>query len=860
MYDWLSGALEGSATVITANRRLARILKQAYATQQVESGVLAWQSPEVWAWPDWLDAQLRAADQQEDLPTRINHFHSTLLWERCLRKELGSDAAGIGNLVKLARDSWQRLADWNASIREVARAAQSADHRTFAAAAGRYVGILERESWIDDAGLAGHVAALIGNGRIVARGRYTFAGFDREKPSTTRIRQCLVEAGCTVVDAPLPNRESHPVLHTFATGDAELRAAGAWARQRLEQDATQRIAVVSNGLERDAPRMAALVREGLMPGYRLSPVVPAEALNVSYGRKLASYPVVSIAMLWIRWFVRDLRATEVSQLLRSPLLVAGPAAGRARLELRLRRLPDRNWSPSMVTSALQGKDDSEDAAEWLRRVAGITGKKREMSASASPAEWAVTIDEILKVAGWPGKLRLGSAEFQLVNRWRDLLNDLARMDLVSARMSLETALNQLEGMAADAVFQPESEHARVHLVGPLEASGLEFDALWLTGATAAQWPPAGNPSTLVSRRLQEELGMPDAVPADTVAYAERLLTHLCIAAPDVICSYPLTDDDAEQTPSDLLTGSAPGGGAMMPDPGWHAADLAGSIDLLDAADPVPPIGPREHLAGGAGTIQNQLSNPVAAFLGGRLGVRGLDVQTDGLPALLRGNLIHDALYQLYLEKPSRADLANWADAEQRIARAVDFAFARHERNTDNVLLALLGMERRRIAGLLREFIAIDAERDAFVVASVEREVEFAEAGVRLKLRVDRIDTLDDGRIAILDYKTGAEKKLLTSKGVPKEIQLVAYACAVNEPVAALALVNVDSRTIGFNGAGSGYTDPEQWPDQLAAWSELVRGACAQLTAGDVRIDMTQAIADARPLNLLTRYTELRSGL
>ena len=64
MYDWLSGALEETATVITANRRLARVLKQAHAAQQVKSGVLAWQSPQIWAWPDWLDAQLRAADQQ----------------------------------------------------------------------------------------------------------------------------------------------------------------------------------------------------------------------------------------------------------------------------------------------------------------------------------------------------------------------------------------------------------------------------------------------------------------------------------------------------------------------------------------------------------------------------------------------------------------------------------------------------------------------------------------------------------------------------------------------------------------------------------------------------------------------------
>jgi hypothetical protein len=168
------------------------------------------------------------------------------------------------------------------------------------------------------------------------------------------------------------------------------------------------------------------------------------------------------------------------------------------------------------------------------------------------------------------------------------------------------------------------------------------------------------------------------------------------------------------------------------------------------------------------------------------------------------------------------------------------------------------MERQRVDGLLRDFVALDASRDKFVVASVEREVNLTEAGVHLQLRVDRIDELPDGSIAILDYKTGAEKQFLTSRGQPREFQLVAYACAVDEAVAALALVNVDSRTIGFNGAGAGYSDSAMWPDQLAEWSEMVRSACRDLSAGDVRLTGTQAVVDARPLNLLTRFTELRN--
>jgi hypothetical protein len=126
------------------------------------------------------------------------------------------------------------------------------------------------------------------------------------------------------------------------------------------------------------------------------------------------------------------------------------------------------------------------------------------------------------------------------------------------------------------------------------------------------------------------------------------------------------------------------------------------------------------------------------------------------------------------------------------------------------------------------------------------------------LRIDRIDRIGSGRIAIIDYKTGAEKKFLDSTGAPREIQLVAYACALTEAVGALALANVDSRIVGFNGAGEGFSEIDDWDDRLANWSQLVRNACRDIAHGDVRVNRFQAVEDARPLNLLTRFTELRN--
>jgi len=137
MYEWLADSLSDSGTVITANRRLARVLGEEHAAEQLGAGKKAWRSPAVLSRQDWLVKLSDTALRQVDLPTRINAQQSQLLWERCLRKDLQNSEVSIPNLVRLSRDTWQRLADWQVTIGDVARSAQNDDQRLFATVAGR---------------------------------------------------------------------------------------------------------------------------------------------------------------------------------------------------------------------------------------------------------------------------------------------------------------------------------------------------------------------------------------------------------------------------------------------------------------------------------------------------------------------------------------------------------------------------------------------------------------------------------------------------------------------------------------------------------------------------------------------------
>jgi probable DNA repair protein len=812
------------------------------------------------SWQDWLQVLLSTAELSRTLPTRLNTHQSRVLWERCLRREVSSPLLNIAALVRQARDAWTRLHDFSVPLDQVDRTAQGRDQRIFASAANGYQSILMRENWIDDAGLTGVAAQLVISGDITLSAKITLAGFDRLTPAAAKLLAAVRDAGTKTVDVEIETSDRPGRLVAFENSDAEIRAAGAWAREELINNSSQVVAIVASHLDKDANRCARLVRECLVPGWQTSDRKYTAAVNVSYGRRLSSYPAIATALLALRWLRDDIDSRDVSFLLRSAALGQGQFGGRSRLELELRRQPLMNWSPQMILSAFAARGEHQDGADFLSRIKILNERREGLPARESPSAWATLIDETLKQLNWPGEAVLDSVEFQLINRWRELLNDLARLQLVVPSMTLGETLGRLQTLAAETVFQPESKGALVHLLGPLEAAGLQFDRLWVSGLSAANWPPAGRPSPLISRQLQRDYSMPDADPGDTLAYAGRVLRRLADSTQELVCSFPSTEGDAEQSASGLVTSLVAAADEVGADPGWYAKQLSMCASPLPVtADPVPPVTIEESVSGGAATIQRQLTEPFSAFAYGRLGVRPVPAITNGLPANIRGSLIHDALFRLYRDLPSRSDIAdlNSSDIDERLPGILKQVFARMESSADPVLRQLLNLEKQRVAMLLRQVIALDTSRDDFVIQQLEAPIELAIDQVRLRLRIDRIDRLENGEVVVIDYKSGRRRQVLNSSREPDDMQLVAYAFGLDDPVAGLAFVNVDSRQVDLSGAGRFFTPDLDWDSDLSRWKNEIRGAVLDLQKGDVRLNNALPIKTGRFFGLLSRIRELQ---
>ena len=196
------------------------------------------------------------------------------------------------------------------------------------------------------------------------------------------------ERGTLVELAPAGTSTQEIRVRACEDPDAELRTAGAWVRSQLDGKPEGRIGIVVSGLEQDADRAGRLVREGFVPGWQYAPGQHREAANVSLGRRLQDYPAVEIALLLLRWTHSAIGGRDLSLLLRTPFLGLADMDGRARLELELRRIPDREWSPELLLHAFGEREMPDDATDWLTRLGGLVEVGRSPRQEASPAEWA----------------------------------------------------------------------------------------------------------------------------------------------------------------------------------------------------------------------------------------------------------------------------------------------------------------------------------------------------------------------------------------------------------------------------------------------------------------------------------------
>jgi len=842
-------------TVVTPNRRLAQILKSEFDAFQFANGRAVWEDTDVLPFGAFVERLYEDALYSEiasDLPALLAPAQEREIWESILE---GSGLLSASRAAAQAMDAWRLAHAWRIEG-ALDRFAGNEDHEAFAGWSRRYLEGAAGD--IDAARLPDAVARLLPERALRRPATLVAYAFDLLPPQTRDFFAACATNAIEVRRCGPQRAGSGPSRASFKSPREELEAAARWARARLEAGA-KRIGVVVPDLGERRKEVVRTLSRVMHPGHQLPgrPKTPL-AFNVSLGLPLPDYPLVRAALSMLRLACGEIAFPEASGLIRSPFLGGAESemARRARLDTELRKkLPAR-----LTLAKLIGEVKHCPALRSILEAV-ISVSRAIPSDSRSPREWAQHFSALLDAAGFPGERALDADEFQARAKFREVLEELARLERVAGKISRDKAFAKLERQCAETLFQPETAEAPVQVLGILESAGLDFDCLWVSGLTEEAWPLAARHNPFLPVALQKKAGIPEASAETSLALDRRITQDWMGAAPEVVFSHPLQEGDRELLPSPLIAG-VPESAVEIPNfPSWRDW-IFGARRMESITDEKAPPVAFARVRGGTRVLADQAACPFRAFARWRLAAEGLEEPAAGPDAMARGRLLHELMRRLWSEAKTREALER--DLEAAIARAA--AAAVREAGLEGRFAEL---ERARLGRLAREWLEVERERGAFEVVSLEESREIRVANLVFSGRIDRMDRLPDGSHVLIDYKTGSRLSPQLWLGErPDEPQLPLYALSAKEEIGAVAFARLKTgamRFMGFSrrdGLVPGVKAAGSWRGLFASWREALESLARGYAMGDARVDPKRGLETCRNCGLraLCRVHERLSPL
>jgi len=880
---------DSASLVLCSTHRLARSLRLAHGQVQIAQGLKLWTPLQALTLVQWLDklyaySLLTGQVAAEQAPRLVlSAMQERIMWERAIETGLAGDPAEAlfdrAGMAAAAMGANRLLQEWDIALgrsEQTEETRQFLRWRTAFRALCRKFGALESGSLLEVQvaclkQYAGQLPPVI-----------HVAGFDRISPQEKRVFDALIARGIKVQRWPLGLEHPASAVQTaYDDAEAECRAAAAWAGLRLADDPQARIAIVAPELGSLRSRLAAMLDDVLHP----ETIHPAQAeaprrYDFSLGSPLAAHPLASTAQALLRLAAQRYRVAqqEVGALLGDVYWSAGisEADARARLDARMRRkLGATLHLEQLLRLARNAQADGLAIPRLLQHLEALNVAAAAWPRKQAPSAWAATFGELLKAAGWPGERGLSSHEFQARRAWSEVLADVAGLDALLGPVDAKEALRRLARLCQERIFQPESEgEPPLQIMGMLEAQSAPLDAVWVMGMNDHVWPPPARPNPLLPAEAQRSAGAPNSCSRVQAEFARAIHRRLLHSAPQLVFSWARKDGERELRPSPLLADIPLWADAVVP-AATMAERLARPADMQWLDDHLaPPLAEGEKVGGGAGLLRAQAVCPAWAFYRYRLGARALEESVDGLDSMDRGSLLH-AVLQCFWSGRGSAELQAMGDAvlAQAMLAAVEAGVRQFRQTLDKPLpVHFLALEKQRLQLLLAAWLNFEKARAPFTVEECERRVRLEIEGIAVELTLDRVDALEDGRLVVLDYKTGSavnHKSWADDRITEPQLPIYAALALSGEKVAAVcfAKVRVDEQKFigiadqpdtlpGVDGLEQARrlfpeaTFPD-WASVLEHWKSSLAAIAREIRAGEaaVRFESEDELAycEVKPL-------------
>lgn len=571
---------------------------------------------------------------------------------------------------------------------------------------------------------------------------------------------------------------------SFANFKEELNFAAYYAKEYRQSG--QSLAIVVNQLANYLPEVHQIFSHVFQP-QEAKPWVSLDKpeYNVSAGFSLADSPLIKTAFLVLNFNAYKIKLEELHFLKNTPFIEWGETKNSIQYFLHQLCLNSRkHYSVSFILSEL---DKSEYTHELLRLkqclllLTESSGNKRSIKYYAN--EWKN------RLQFWQWGFSLNETEKQVKKILLEAIDESVELMLLAETNSSVEALDYLTQIIKQKTFQVASDRSEVHILGLLEASGLEFDHCLLIGFNNANWPQKNKINPFLPLEFQRENNMPGSSADREYEYASDLSKTLLSSAKKLI----VTSNFSEGNEINFKHSSAP----FFSHLDWKEVQTDFSFifkQLQNDSDKNTQIKADYQwvedasinlsntvIKGGAYLLSDYAKCPFKSMTNFQLKLKNFEMPEIGLEPKIRGSWLHDAMEVIWKTLDSQKALL--AMPESELETLVHQSLLSMLKKHQAYLLAvtnetIINIELNKLKALILEWLQIDKERESFKIKSLEENVTLELNQLNLNFRIDRIDSNDKNQYEIIDYKTG-KTELKNWFGVrPTEAQMPAYVLAM----------------------------------------------------------------------------------
>ncbi len=846
---------------LTVNSRLARWLLLEQDEKNKQAGEIAWETPQIlslsaWLRNLWLDSW----------PTQylLSPLQCEKIWEQIIVQDASRlDLLHLQGVASQASQAFALIHEYR--LPQSPKFYELTDEaKTFLSWTRKYKHRLTSLVALDPCMLMDAVKKSMQDGEIAIPSSLCLMGFEEQSPQLKFFLDFLLEKG-THVDfiSPVPTaevleeklNEQNTCVHKYENRQGEAEACARWVRSIFQPG--KRIGIVVPELENYRTLLKRELTAELAPESIFN--LNEHIFNISLAPPLSQEPMIKMALDLLTVKTTSVPIGTFTSLIQSPFFgfTFPPNQEISDLERKLRRKRILSIPIVQLTSVYGSIPQVDQLAETLR--AWTLNNKRLL-----PGIWAEELSELLKIIGWPGKSGASadqqstlSKRYQAFEAWKDCLNQLCSLNQILGPINRLEALNHLINIVRSTPFQIKTPEHSIQVIGLLESSGMQFDHLWVMGCHNEALPTHPEPNPFIPYEIRSKFSIPRSNPQRELKFAEQSLSRLLMASPEVHFSYPLHEGNMDMEISPLLKNFPKSEDSSHPsrrikDQILSLNDLEEFTEstFLPVTDSEKNLFATQGISSGYGLIKDQVDCPFRAFARHRLSGERYQVPEVDYDSLDRGNVIHKALELFWSKTINLKNLLNLSEhsLEQQLDQYVREALKICSgRTKDQTQFNKLEIE-RNVRVIHDWLLAIELKRPDFKVLQIEEGLSINLSGIKLLLRIDRIDEIPGKGILLIDYKTGKEAR--PAEWFAEEIrapQLPLYSLAKTPAGLAYGHLTIgkpefkgttipelslgEFRNYDFTKA-SGYST---WEELLEYWKNNLNAVANEFLKGDHRV-------------------------